>query len=184
MGKQHGHRKQHRRSTAKRQRFLVRDAVQKPREVLIMPKGMNTVTGPVLKFLNERRGSQVTIHELVEATGLEEDKIRASLSYLRSKLFHIDTVVTGQCWIYRSAPVGEVVKEAPAPTIIESTGTVTGRAPLEKQSIEQPPTALSKPKFTMPAISKDVEFFRVVSKNEERVLLEDAFGKIYKATEI
>jgi len=182
MGKSHLRNKRHKSRPAAHHKFLNRDAVPKPKEVLIMPKGMNTVTGPVLKFLNERRGLQVTIHELVEATGLEEDKIRASLSYLRSKLFSIDTVVTGQCWIYRSAPVGEVVKEAP-PVAIHEKPTVT--VPLdERPGLVTSPPVDNKPKFTMPAISKDVEFFRVISRNEERVLLEDASGKIYKATEI
>lgn len=172
MGKTHGRKKasRHNRSAHRKAAWLKNNTADLLPKVVIMPRGLNTVTGPVLAYLNEKRGLQVTLPELMKATDCNESQIRACLSYLRGKDFNIETVVTGQCWIYRSAPKSEVVREAPAPEV-ENTSPMPA-----------PPTP--KPKFTMPVVSKDVEFFRVVSRTEERVLLEDAQGKIYRATEI
>ena len=177
MGKSHHRNKARRRHlTASAAKYLHRDSIPKPKEVIIMPRGFNTTTGPLLNYLEKRQGVKVTLPELVKELGLNEGQIRASLSYMRSKKFDIETVVTGQCWIYRAAPPSEVVKEAPAPEVVPPITPISTAFPIT------PP--VDKPKLTMPKVDRDVEFFQVVSKSGDRVILKDFEGRIYKATEI
>lgn len=177
MGKSHNRNKARRRHiTVSASQFLNRDSVKKPEEVIIMPRGINTTTGPLLKYLNEHRGLQVTLPELEKELGLNANQIRASLTYMRAKRFDIETVVTGQCWIYRAAPPSEVAKEAPAPEVVPPATPIPTAFPMT------PP--VDKPKLTMPKVDRDVEFFQVVSKSEDRVILKDSEGRVYKATEI
>lgn len=195
MGKSHHRNKARRRHlTASAAKYLHRDSIPKPKEVIIMPRGFNTTTGPLLNYLEKRQGIKVTLPELVKELGLNEGQIRASLSYMRSKKFDIETVVTGQCWIYRAAPPSEVAEETPTPEINQLTGlpgSITGRlTPPVEPVMQTIPTAfpmtspVEKPKFTMPKVDRDVEFFQVVSKSAERVILKDSEGRVYKATEI
>lgn len=62
-------------------------------------------------------------------------------------------------------PVGTVDPAQAATTVKTPGGTLVG-------------------KFVMPRPHTDNEFMRVISRTEERVLLEDAHGKVWRATEI
>jgi hypothetical protein len=170
MGKQHSHNKARGNSKqrARRSNFRFKDVAKPKEKVSIMPRGINTVTGPLLSYLEEHRGEQVTLPELVKAVNCNEGQIRASLSYMRGKNFAIDTVVTGQCWVYRAAPKESVVEE----TKVEEVVT-------------PPPTPKpGPPPMIMPKKVETNEYLRVVDRSDERLILIDARGKIYKAVEI
>lgn len=168
MGKKSSRNKA-RANTLKRNRrsnFIKRDIPKPVDKVSIMPRGLNTVTGPLLSYLEEHRGEQVTLPEIKNAIECSDNQIRASLSYLRGKNFAIDTVVTGQCWIYRAAPTKPVV---------EKTNT---------EEVVKPTPKPTPPPMIMPNRVETNEYLRVVDRSDERLILIDVRGKIYKAVEI
>lgn len=181
MGRQHSQNKARGNSKqrARRNNFKMRDAVKPIDKVSIMPRGVNTVTGPLIAYLEEHRGQQVTLPELMKATNCNEIQVRASLTYMRGKNFDIETVVTGQCWVYRAAPESKVAEETKAPT------EEVIKAPLvEKHVTVVPHSVPGPPPMVMPKRIETNEYLRVVDRSEERLILIDARGKIYKAVEI
>ena len=183
MGKQHGSRKarSHGPKHHRRTIFAIKDVPKPTGKISIMPRGINTVTGPLLAYFEEHRGEQVTLPELMKATNCNEGQIRASISYMRGKRFDFETVVTGQCWIYRTAPAEPMAKETeteeePKPEVKES--------PVEKHVTVIPHSVPGPPPMIMPKRVETNEYLRVVDRSDERLILIDARGKIYKAVEI
>lgn len=184
MGKQHNRKKArtHTQASHRRSTFISRDVVKPTEKISIMPRGINTVTGPVLEYLENHRGAQVTLTELKNATGCNDNQIRASISYMRGKRFAIDTVVTGQCWVYRAAPPPPVAQETETP---KESGTTTDRLTIPSPNIEEAERPKpAPPAIIMPKKLDSNEYLRVVDRSEERLILIDARGKVYKAVEI
>lgn len=165
----------------------------------------NLISGPVLEVFINNRDIEVTLNQLRQETGFEDNRIRAAITHMRAKGIKLDQVLKGQCWIYRTPPGAKVVK---APENLPRPIVEVEKAFLESVKEEEPvsppvpapprkpvyavPTPQPRPpvgdggggRFIMPAPHKENEFFRVVSRNAERVLLEDAQGKVWRATEI
>jgi hypothetical protein len=127
--------------------------------------GFPRVSDKLIDYLSRNKNMNVTLTELVEATGLDKKQISNALGTLRTRYgLDIQTIMTGNVWKYRGGgipePVPPVVEPAPAPpaavtTAAGVTTSNTGRV------------------FELLAVS-----------NSGTLVIQDEDGKLYRASEL
>lgn len=81
----------------------------------------NEAIETILRYLGKRIGENVFCTDIVEATGLTEEQIRASIYNARSKhetlRKEIEVITTGRVWRYRPRPIETPAKPTPVASL-------------------------------------------------------------------
>ena len=153
----------------------------------------------VFEYLAKNRDVEVGIQELMEETGRDRHQVQGAINNLRKrKQCVIQAPVPGRVFVYRGMGTpDEAMASSPSQITQKKLEAVMSKTEerIAQNPENRPTVTVIKPgigtvpvpekgKFIMPSPSKDNEFFRVISRNSDRVLLEDAGGKVWRATEI
>lgn len=161
-------------------RVYIYRGMGQPRYEEMMPSN-NSIASPVLKVLQDNRGKNVTISQLLEETGLEAHKIRNAINHMKARGLQVRTIIRGQAWVFeetdRPVPTPDPVVQKIVEKVYESTEETPKVTPT-------PPPSVERGKFVMPRPHADNEFMRVISRKPNRVVLEDAEGTIWIANEL
>lgn len=80
--------------------------------------GAPRTSDKILDYFHEHQNVQVNINELIEATGLEKAQVQNAINNLKSRYHsNIETVMTGNLWIYKSGR-----GDGPGSTMFELVG--------------------------------------------------------------
>lgn len=152
----------------------------------------------IFEILVQNKNVEVTVGQLEKATGKSRHQVQGAINNLRRrKGAVIVSPSPGRVFVYQGmAPAenveredGSVVSEPKQPAPIEAMFDKVEQR-LANNPDNKPATTVKTPggtlvgKFVMPKPHTDNEFMRVISRTNERVLLEDAHGKVWRATEI
>lgn len=147
----------------------------------------------VFDYLAKNRDVEVGIQELMEETGRDRHQVQGAINNLRKrKQCVIQAPVPGRVFVYRGmgTPI-EAMASSPSQItqkkleeVVSKTEDRLAKNPENVVRFQPTSPPVDKGKFIMPSPSKDNEFFRVLSRTDERVILEDANGQVWRATEI